>query len=127
MRKTGLLFAFAFFVCVYPLLATQVSVQTAQTVAGNFYELNVLKATKGTFTTTLVYTQVEADNTVDYYVFNIGPKPGFVIVAANDAIKPILAYSNETVFDPTLVKTGVKDWMDHTASKIHYAIQRGSV
>ena len=42
----------------------------------------------------------------DYYAFNVNNGEGFVIVAADDRVKPILAYSTTGRFDPDRVSEG---------------------
>ena len=106
----------------FNLQASKVSLQTAETVALNFYKLNTTIA-KGNSAPTafLKYTRSEADNTTDFYVFGIAPK-GFVIVAADDNLEPVIGYSTESDFRTDFDKTGVKDWMDNASKKISYAL-----
>ena len=96
-----------------------VSVNDAQTVAVNFFKLNAGTGhDNASISATLIYTRTESDNSIDYYVFNISPTKGFVIVAADDNIKPVIAYSTESNFNSNLTKTGVVDWMNHAALHI---------
>lgn len=61
----------------------------------------------------LVYIE-ELDGESLYYVFNIGDEKGFVIVAADDDVYPILGYSFEGSFIVERKNTAVNfsDWMD---------------
>ncbi len=68
--------------------AASVSVQTAQTIALNFYKVTAPGAGHGTLTATLNYTSTESDGSIDFYVFNISPANGFVIVAGSDNVMP---------------------------------------
>jgi PKD repeat protein len=103
------------------MMAATVTIQTAQTVATNFYKGAVPAATN--VTPSLVYTRTEADGTVDYYIFNIAPH-GFVIVSATDIVKPVIAYSTESNFNTNFSKSGVKDWTDHAAQHIYGSIRQ---
>lgn len=104
-------------------MAASVSQQSAQTIALNFYKANAHPANTSNLTAALTYTRQETDGTIDFYVFNIQPGPGFVIVSADDNFKPVVGYSTESFFDSNLNKTGVVNWMANTAQKIYNGIQ----
>ncbi len=106
------------------IFAATVNVEQARAIAVNFFNVTS-PAGHGAanVNTVLSYTRTEADNTVDYYVFNVTPGPGFVIVSANDVIVPILAYSTTSNFQSDLNKTGVVDWMNHAAQHVYRGIQ----
>ncbi len=124
MKKITLFFVFALLLGFGDLFARAVSVDNAKTVAINFFKVTASDGReKATVNATLNYTRVETDNTVDFYVFNITPGPGFVIVAANDVAEPVLGYSTEANFESNLDKTGVVDWMKHAAQHIYRGIQ----
>ena len=102
--------------------AAAVTIATAKTIATNFFNLNT--ANGGTNTATLNYTRTESDGTIDYYVFDISPAHGFVIVSADDNLNPVIAYSTESNFNSSASKVGVSDWLKHSAAKIHFSIQQ---
>ena len=56
----------------------------------------------------------------DYYAFNASNGEGFVIVAADDRVKPILAYSDTGHFDPDRVSDGFQFTLDAFCEEIHY-------
>ena len=125
MKKITLLFSIAMLVCFGSLFGKTVSVENAKTIAVNFFKINAPEAsTRGAVTASLNYTRVEADNTVDFYVFNITPGPGFVIVSADDIAVPIIGYSTDANFQSDLTRTGVVDWMTHAAQHIYKGIQQ---
>ena len=106
------------------LYATIVTVQDAENVGVSFFKINVPTA-PSTLSTTLIYTQTEPSGAADFYVFGITPGKGFVIVAADDAIEPVIGYSSESNFDLTPVNNiGLKDWMKSSAAKISGAVQQ---
>ncbi|MCW3126459.1 MAG: Peptidase family protein [Bacteroidetes bacterium] len=122
MKKKVLLLLSGVCLLTCQMMAATVSVQTAKTVATNFYK-GVAPAA-GIVTPTLLYTRTEADNTVDFYVFDMAPLKGFVIVSADDILKPIMAYSTEANFDLNYGNTGIKDWMGDAAAHVYSTIQQ---
>ena len=56
----------------------------------------------------------------DYFAFNVSNGDGFVIVAADDRVKPILAYSTTGHFDPDRVSEGFQFTLDAFREEIHY-------
>lgn len=102
------------------LYAGIVNLSDAQNVAVNFFHVNTNYSV--TPTATLVYTQTEANNNIDFYIFNMGPTSGFVIVAGDDRVKPILAYSTESSFKIGFNKTGINDWINQTAGHVSFAV-----
>ena len=57
-----------------------------------------------------------------FYVFNIVDKPGYVIVAAEDNVSPILAYSSESNFDINTISPQVKYWLSEYEKQISIVI-----
>jgi len=57
-----------------------------------------------------------------FYVFNAA-HDGFVIVAGDDAVTPILGYSAHGSYDPSNVPQNVAKWMEGYKSEIRYAIE----
>jgi hypothetical protein len=101
--------------------ANVVSINTARTVALNFYQSTTGSQTSPT--ASLMLVQSESDGTVDFYVFDIGVA-GFVIVSAADNVPPVLGYSTETNFATGIPEIGIKGWLNHTALDIHQAVIR---
>lgn len=59
---------------------------------------------------------------VSYYVFNAGDNNGFVIIAGDDAVKPILGYSNEGSFPTKDIPENIKNWLDFYSHEIQYIV-----
>ena len=97
--------------------ANVVNVDSAKAIALNFYKNTA--NTSAPLSATINYTRSESDGTLDFYVFDIQPARGFVIVSATDCIAPILAYSTESVFDAGLSQIGISGWMKHVGDQIH--------
>ena len=116
--------------CLLPILiflfcqtnAATIDVQTAQTVALNFFKVTTGNNTN--ITATLKYTRLEDGNMADFYIFDISPAKGFVIVAGNDNTTPVIGYSTETNFTSDVNhKNGISYWMDHVAARINKSAQ----
>lgn len=107
------------------LFAGTVTVSTAQTVALNFFKNNATNiSSPGSLTDSLVFTKSESNGTADFYVFNISPVKGFVIVSAEDNAQPILGYSTKGHFHTNFNNIGLSDWMTTAAAKISDIVQR---
>lgn len=110
----------------YQVNSAPVSLQTAKTVAENFFKQN--SASKNVVAV-LKETKRENANSksfynVDYFIFDItGDLKGFVIVAGDDIIVPILAYSTEGNFVTPDKSVGVGDWLNDAAMEIADAVK----
>lgn len=102
--------------------AGAVAISDAQHVAVNFFKVTN-PSLNTALTATLKYTKAEADGRVDFYVFDIAPANGFVIVAADDNVIPVLAYSNESHFRTDFAHTGLNSWVHKTSANISLALQ----
>jgi hypothetical protein len=120
MRKSFLLSCIVLALCGRAL-AGIVSVETAQAVALNYFKLNAPGAEKTTLTATLKYTQAESNGAVDFYVFDMAPVTGFVIVTAYDNVEPVIGFSTETNFKTNFKNNGLVDWTKSSAERINYA------
>lgn len=68
----------------------------------------------------LAYT-VEADNFNSCYIFNRGTGDGFLVVAADDAVTPLLGYSERGSFDPENIPANMKAFLDGYTAEIRWA------
>jgi hypothetical protein len=126
MKKHFLLSCVILAICSQVYAGT-VSVETAQTVALNFFKLYAPDISgHNTLTATLKYTKTEENGSVDFYVFDMNPVKGFVIVTGYDNVEPVIAYSTESYFKTSFENVGVNDWVNTYAAKINYA-QRAQV
>ncbi len=57
-----------------------------------------------------------------YYVFNIDPSGGFIIISGDDIVTPVLGYSSETGFNPKNIPPNVAAWLKGYEDQISYAI-----
>ncbi|MCX6277711.1 MAG: thiol protease/hemagglutinin PrtT [Bacteroidetes bacterium] len=125
MKITQTIVFLLLFLSGAPAFSARVNENTAQTVA-----LNFLKNLDGGTTNSplsLVYAG-KSETQPLYYVF--GNETGFVIVAADDRIEPILGYSNKgrpflvPKASDTITGNNFWGWMDTYARQIRYAIDQ---
>lgn len=57
------------------------------------------------------------------YIFNVNAGAGFVIVAADDAVEPVLGYSNTGTFDLADVPENMAKWLEGYQHEILYVVQ----
>jgi len=133
MKKLVLLCVFVF--TLNMIFGAKVDTNTAKIVAQNFYGmLNPQNQQKSTISLTLVYDcksheniQKSTENTISYYyVFNVSDNNGFVIVAGDNTITPILAYSTTNNFDAKNIPINVKKWLEGYKNEINFALNHSS-
>lgn len=124
MKKTFFaVWLLVFFAC-HTAFSNTVNLSTAQTVATNFFKVNFSGRQGSSYNATLVYTKTEADNTVDFYVFNITPGKGFVIVSGDDNSTPVIGYSKESNFNTNFAGTPLQAWVNKASRQIYGAVQQ---
>ena len=109
--KKHLLFLFILALGSITLQATPINQATALTAAQKFASahLAIERAVPQ-----LVYTgQNEA-----FFVFNIG-EHAFVIIAGDDAHRPVIGYSDESSFDASNIPPALQDYLNGIAESIH--------
>jgi hypothetical protein len=90
--------------------ANPVSVSQAKYVGQQFVQANFEQA-RQSLELTLVYTGASNRGEACFYVFNVG-KEGHVIVSADDFYRPIVAYSNEGIFDAENINPALNYMLD---------------
>lgn len=109
-----------------------VNPKTAIEVGTSFLtSLDKMQARRSSVNLRLVYTSnslansmiATANVTNYYYVFN-NDDNGFVIVSGDDIVIPVLAYSNESAFDPNNIPPSVQKWLEGYKSQIREAIEK---
>ena len=108
---------FAMIICAVVVLANPVEPEQAQTVARHFMMRQMPAVTRST-ECTLAYTKSNDRSDALFYVYNVGG--GFVIVSADDAVKPVLGYSTNGSFDPQNIPVNCASWLQGYADEIAY-------
>ena len=115
MKKTLVFIAILAF-SMGQLFAGPVDAQRAQQIGNSFLRA---KALKSNIQLNLAYTSATRD-AVDYYVFNVPDNNGFVIIAGDDRVKPILAYSTTGSFDVNNLSDGFNFTLNGFCEEIQY-------
>jgi len=98
---------------------------TAQKVAGNFL-ISAGGSREIASKLQIAYTASHNNTGIsiaDFYVFNTGTK-GFVIIAADDRVQPVLAYSKETTFDSSRINPAARYWLGTYREQVKDAINK---
>ncbi len=107
MKRKFLLSTALLFLISAVIYAAPVSVESAKKVAINYFTHQNSRAISPNFNVEVV----KEGGVPLFYVFNFEPI-GFVIVAADDAVIPVLGYSFESNFDLNLLPENAKGWFD---------------
>lgn len=118
MRKTILTLCLAA-LFLGNLLAGPVDQQKAQKLGAKFLSTTSISHKSADIQLNLVSVATNRDAN-DYYVFNVSNGEGFVIVAADDRVKPILAYSTTGKYNPDDVADGFRFTLDGFREEIQY-------
>ena len=119
MRKTILLFCFL--AVLGGLMAGPVDQQRAQKLGAKFLSTTALSQKSADIQLNLVAAAADLQRgDIDYYVFNVRSGEGFVIVAGDDRVKPILAYSTTGQYDPNNVSEGFAFTLNSFREEIQY-------
>lgn len=108
------------------LMAGNVSQQMAQRIGRQFLSTTALGQERAEIQLQLVST-AEMRGEVEYYVFNVKGGNGFVIVAGDDRVKPILAYSTKGSYDPQDVAEGFEFTLNSFRKEIQYIREHNMV
>ena len=113
MKKSNT-FLVLFWIASLHLMAERVPQETALKVAATFLNNNGAKSAK---LTDLSKTAGFAN----LYIFNA--EPGFVVMAADDCVQPILGYSLTGKFVAENMPTNVSGWLQGYSDEIQFAIE----
>ncbi len=110
------------------LFAKEVKTETAQKAAVNFYTQISgihLNTKAGLSEINLTYTGTLALDTV-FYAFSVKNNNGFVLISADDAVKPILAYSMKGSFSGTDLPPATSYLINEYSEQINLAKRNGT-
>lgn len=118
MKKTLFLIAFAI-LAISTVNARPVDANVAKGLGIKFMMANTsVRSTQAE----LVYTAQTTQGDNAFYVFSISPK-GFVIVSADDRMRPILGYSTESNFNPDYIADGLQTFFDNYEAGVSQMIE----
>jgi len=111
-----------------PLLGNPVDETTAKLLAQNFWKANNIIGVKGEKVFKKRMDDARFVNVApqcgysDFYIFNNEDGKGFVIIAADDCVTPILAYSYDNNFVTENLPPNLKEWLDGYAEQIQTTV-----
>ncbi len=115
MKKLNLIVCILMF--SFSMMADPVDMEIAKQLGGKYMAAHQRSASA----LSLAYTEHTESGLNVCYVFNCQPK-GFVIVAADDRMKPILGYSTESSFDLVAAEEGPQVFFDAYRCDLQTAI-----
>ena len=121
-------FLFLFLLAISPLLADNISVERAQTVAQQFFGA-LEPTTRSASQWQLVWDgedeHTRSINAPAFYVFN-RQEGGFVIVSGDNVTSPIIAYSRSGSFPVGERPANLDSWMKHYRTELNKARERNA-
>ena len=103
------------------LMAGPVDQQKAQKLGAKFLSTTAIAQKNTDIQLTLVSVAVDQQRGgTDYYVFNVKGGEGFIIIAGDDRVKPILAYSTTGKYNPDDVADGFQYTLNGFREEIQY-------
>ena len=107
--------------------AEQVELLIAQQIANNFINAPSIDANGVRRAPKKLKQMARAPKQIidnqQFYIFNSEDGEGFVIIAADDRVHPILGYSYTGTFDYNDVPNGLAYWLSEYSRQINYAIE----
>lgn len=113
MKRLAMILALALIITL-PVLADHVTPETAQKVAKSFLYNNGAKVVQ-------LADLSKAANFPNLYIFNADE--GFVVMAADDRVQPVLGYSLTGKFMTENMPSNVRRWLQNYNDEIQYAIE----
>ena len=115
---------FVLTLCLHFVYAERISQEDAATVANNFMNAGTTQSgvRKSIGKRLVLKTTTTSDEQPQYYVYEY-PEGGWVMIAANDAAHPIMAYSKTGQFNMDNQPKNVKRWLIGYEKQIQYAEQ----
>lgn len=127
MRR-NLLLSIIIALCM-PLLGNPVDENTAKQLAQNFWKENNIMGVRGDEVFKKTVEDAQFVNVApqsgynEFYIFNNEAGEGFVIIAADDCVIPILGYSYDNNFVIENMPPNLKGWLDGYAEQIRAAVE----
>ena len=112
-----------------PLLGDPVDETTAKQFAQDFWKENNIMGVRGDKVFKKKMDDAKFVNVApqcgysEFFIFNNESGKGFVIIAADDCVTPILGYSYDNNFAVENLPPNLKDWLDGYAEQIRMAVE----
>jgi hypothetical protein len=111
------------------LIASIVTVQDAKMVAQNAWKKQNL-LTRNPCRGEIIFSEplsIKDGGRTAFYVFNVNDDKGFVIVAADDRIPPVLGYSFKGAYDPSDLAPGFRWFLNDKLRQVHEILSKEDV
>ena len=126
MKKFSLLGLLLFVFSAFSSYSKQIDANYAASIATNFIKQNSTSLKRSSVALQLHHTATlkstlsnkRTSGLNGYYIFNFSENNGFIIVAADDKVHPILGYSFEKGFDLQKAPTHVLGWLKRYEDEI---------
>ena len=111
------------------LLGNPVDENTAKQLAQNFWKENNITDVRGEEVFKIIMDDARFVNVAtrcgysEFYIFNNEDGKGFVIIAADDCVTPVLGYSYDNNFSTGNLPPNLKGWLDGYAEQIRAAVE----
>lgn len=116
-------------VLVLPLFGAPIDETTAKQLAQNFWKENNIMGVRGDKVFKKRMDEAKFVNVApqcgysEFFIFNNEDGKGFVIIAADDCVTPILGYSYDNNFAAENLPSNLKGWLDGYAEQIRMAVE----
>ena len=117
------------FILVLPLIGNPIDETTAKQLAQNFWKENNIMGVRGDKVFKKRMDDARFVNVApqcgysEFFIFNNEDGKGFVIIAAEDCVTPILGYSYDNNFAAENLPPNLKGWLDGYAEQIRMAVE----
>ncbi|MDQ2770943.1 MAG: thiol protease/hemagglutinin PrtT [Bacteroidota bacterium] len=105
------------------VMAAPIDEATARRVGRTFLATHTAQGLPGSATLELAYRAELGGGPAAYYVFALaGAQPGFVLVAGDDQVTPVLGYSDQSGFDTGHLAPQVAKWLDGYRGQVRQVV-----
>ena len=114
---------FIFFIALLTMSisASPIDVKQAKSVALSFLKSNSPQTKASESEVTLVWSDAgAATKSATFYVFNREDADGFVVVAGDDAVYPILGYGMQQLFEKDSMPSNLRGWFESYQRQINW-------
>lgn len=80
----------------------------------------LIVGTRGVMSQTPVMTKNTSIGEPSLYIFDSNDTPGFMIVSADDAVTPLLGYSDSNTFNPDDISPAMAGWLEQYSRQIEF-------
>ena len=123
MKRLLTLLSFLLLCQAQALLAQEISLEKAQVFARQYLQQQLiamspdLRLLESSQTAPLARRLPQQGGAPLYYVLSLSPQGGFVVVAGDEQMGPVVGYSAEGVYDPASLPEALTEWLEAQAAQ----------